>query len=305
MVDSPRLQNRSAALNPAGPLKAELEMIRVVESTSAKGNGAVNEDLFGHAERGAWLLDGATGVAHARIDAVSDAAWLVRRADHYLRAAFDDSSTETAPRLLANVISRLRAELEAATGHDDASFPPSAAFILIRSINNGAEFAALGDCGALFEAPDGKIAYIDGAASPPIDENSLRELQTLQHEAPTASHRDIVKRLEPALRRNRVRMNTPEGYWILSVDETAAEHAHVVNRRIARAPVVLMSDGFSRGMDMLGGLSPEDFYRLVLKQGAATVLERIRDIERADADCRRFPRFKVHDDATCAIVELD
>lgn len=281
-------------------------MLRILATTASKGDGAVNEDLFGYCGETAWLLDGATGVAPPRLDPKSDAAWLVRQVDEYLTELIYADPQQPMLALVKRVIAKVKDDYQRSlSGIDEQQLPPSAACIVARQIVDKVEFFAFGDCAALFETLDGKINLIDGDTDPPLDENSIRQLVSLQKAFPKTAHDEIVSKLKPVLRQTRSRMNSPDGYWILSTDETAADNANCEASKIGAEPLVLMSDGFLRGRDMLGGLSLRAFYDLVLNGGPAAVLNDIRNVEKADADCRKFPRFKVHDDATCAVISFE
>lgn len=281
--------------------------LTILDAISLKGQGAQNEDAYGAQDGFAWVLDGATGVAASRIaGGVSDAAWYAARVDAELSRAIRRQPDADTPTLLREAVEEVAQGYRTATaGQEEPPFPPSAAFVMLRTGDHGVDFTGLGDCAALFTPADGGIGYFEPDEERRIDNESLRRLVAEQEKTPDADHAEITARLTPVLRRNRARMNTPEGYWILSFSQAALDHLYA--RRVAvdrSAPVILMSDGFTRALKMLDGMNEARLYDAILSDGAAAIGDRLRRAEAADASCRRHPRFKKSDDATCLVVSL-
>lgn len=65
--------------------------------------------------------------------------------------------------------------------------------------------------------------------------------------------------------------------------------------------VFLLTDGATRLADMFGVTDWEGLARLAVDPGPAGLIERTREIERTDPRAVRWPRGKVHDDATVAV----
>lgn len=275
------------------------------EAVSVKGHGLVNEDEYCCLPEAAWVLDGASGVGEQRLPATTDAEWYVREFsaalfDQLVKAPGADSKA-----LLRNAIRVLRHRYETALVEGAPEYPPSAAFIMAREKKHHVEICALGDCAAMCRTMEGSFVYTGGNDSA-IDGASLSKLMAAQRDFPEASHDEIRERLAPALRENRALMNSPEGYWILSFADAAFNHMRIVEVDADRdSPVLLMTDGFLRGIPMLSHGEAELFYNLVLERGANEACKMIRGRESGDLSCRDFPRFKIHDDATCVVLMLD
>ena len=62
--------------------------------------------------------------------------------------------------------------------------------------------------------------------------------------------------------------------------------------------LVLMSDGFAALFDTYRACTPHTFMTQLREQGLAELALRLRQIERDDAACVRYPRFKMSDDAS-------
>jgi hypothetical protein len=64
----------------------------------------------------------------------------------------------------------------------------------------------------------------------------------------------------------------------------------------------LMSDGVTRLVSPFEQTSWHGLLAAVLNSGPASVIKHVRSIEAADAQGERWPRFKVSDDATIAVI---
>lgn len=70
------------------------------------------------------------------------------------------------------------------------------------------------------------------------------------------------------------------------------------------AALAALSDGVTRWVETFREGDWTDLFALVAKQGAQAVVERVRELERADTDRAFLGRAKTHDDATAVYVEL-
>lgn len=281
--------------------------LTILDAISLKGDGAHNEDVYGAENDFAWVLDGATGIADSSItNHTSDAGWYVERVDNELRNVIRKQPGVHTQELLRKAIKAVAEDYRAAIkNQEEPLFAPSAAFAMLRVQGHGVEFSGLGDCAALFTNKDGSIGYFEGDQGEAIDKQSIQRLITEQTKTPDAGHEEIVDRIKPFLRRNRSRMNTPEGYWILSFSEASLNHTYTQRTELdPRKPVILMSDGFTRLLQMLDGMNQEKLYQAILSKGVHSTGALLREIESKDSSCRRYPRFKKSDDATCVVVSL-
>ncbi|MFB4299966.1 hypothetical protein [Actinomadura sp. NTSP31] len=65
--------------------------------------------------------------------------------------------------------------------------------------------------------------------------------------------------------------------------------------------IVMLTDGATRLADTFGVTDWPGLARLAAEHGPAAVVERTREAERTDPQGRRWPRRKIHDDATLAV----
>ncbi|GAA2136870.1 PP2C family serine/threonine-protein phosphatase [Actinomadura napierensis] len=68
--------------------------------------------------------------------------------------------------------------------------------------------------------------------------------------------------------------------------------------------VLMLTDGATRLADTIGATDWPGLARLAVEHGPAGVIERTREAERTDPQGLRWPRRKIHDDATLAVCEF-
>ena len=280
--------------------------VRIIAATTIKGDGRVNEDVHRVGGAAAWVIDGATGVTPAVLGGMSDAAWYAQTLDQALAAAIDEHADAETPRIAAEAIRSIRRRYAAAIGAGASeTYPPSAAFAMVRAIAGGIEASALGDCAVVYRHASGDVRRFTSRSIAHIEAATLDILKAAQEAHPAAASDEILEMMKPHIRRNRKLMNTPDGYWILSIHEAAAAHIAIETLAAApNSPLLLMSDGFSRLIDIFGVVDETGLYEAVLKEGPDVLAGRLRSLEAADADCRRFARMKTSDDATCIVVAV-
>jgi Protein phosphatase 2C len=273
-------------------------------------SGRHNEDRFGHYGAAAWVVDGATDLLEGRLlPGPSDAAWFAEALDR----AF--------ARLAEQPAQALDAVLAAATGEARARFQqsalrtivhrheqPSAAGIYARLVSGELEALSLGDC-TLMTLPPADGAPIDlfraGKREADDDTRAAAKAIAAEPRSVQADPKTIRAELMPLLRRSRSQMNTAEGYGVFSIDMPPAQHVRQCRLPVSVGEVFLLaSDGFLRLVDVYGVYSLASLAAAIHAEGLAALALQLRRIETEDADCRRFPRAKVRDDATAMIVEV-
>jgi hypothetical protein len=160
-----------------------------------ESSGKVNEDIAGSTNTAAWVMDGATGLGDEQLlPGASDAAWLVRRGDAFLRAHADDASLGIAE-LFAGAIDDVRIAYQRSKLRDAHTRYelPSAGIVFVRCTPSGIEYARLGDCTGVF-ALGNVIASIDRSRLHSLDGQVLDKMRTLQRQGvqPTFRTSDLT-----------------------------------------------------------------------------------------------------------------
>jgi hypothetical protein len=283
----------------------------VAAALTARGLGsAENDDCAGHAQAGgacwAWVIDGGTKIADRDYlgAPTGDVAWF----SHALTAAFETLVGETAdPRALhaaaAADVAQLYAAALARTGEAPPLYArPIAALILARIEDGRAQIFQLADCSAFAWSLSGAVRRLTAGEDHDEPVGATARVAQVQAQVgldPAAVWRERLPALrlgrEAQLRADPLQISTPAadrrfGGVALSVDLGGVE------------ALVLMSDGFERYAAKYGLGDEAQMIRRIVTEGPDAVLADIRALERADDDCRRFPRLKPSDDATCLVL---
>jgi len=159
------------------------------------------------------------------------------------------------------------------------------------------EWVQAGDCLIMAIDPDGNQRLLT-----PYHNHDAATLSQWRQE-PEESHQQVLKRLRPQIEKVRLRMN--EDYGVLNGDERVESflhHGRIATRQISH--ILAFSDGL---FPPSAADSDPDFDALAqryLQEGLDGVGRWVRQQEQADPQCRRFPRFKTHDDMSAVSVSL-
>ena len=99
--------------------------------------------------------------------------------------------------------------------------------------------------------------------------------------------------------------NKEGGFFTAAADPSVAERA--VTGALPRGEVralAALTDGATRWVEKFREGDWADCFRLVRKEGAGALVERVRTLETADTERVFLRRSKTHDDATVVYVEL-
>lgn len=107
-----------------------------------------------------------------------------------------------------------------------------------------------------------------------------------------------MKRAELASR------NTPGGFWVAAADPKIVSHALVDEIPLTQVNrAALLTDGAARAIEPLRLLDWMSLITLLTVSGPDELIRQVRDAEDTDPVGVKWPRNKVHDDATVAFIE--
>ncbi|MFI6442114.1 protein phosphatase 2C domain-containing protein [Streptomyces sp. NPDC050759] len=220
--------------------------------------------------------DGPTGCLHS-------VPWFTAR----LGGALTELAVSLMDVPLAEVLSRAIARTAETHGEGcDLSHPrtPQATVVMARWSPETVEYLVLSDSALLVEAPDGTVTAV-------LDDRLSRLPRT-------SLATDAL--IDATLR------NKEGGFFTAAADPSVAGRAVTgVLPRSAVRTLVALTDGASRWVEKFREGDWEDCLRLVRKEGAQALVDRVRELERADAETRTYlRRSKTHDDATVVYAEL-
>lgn len=275
----------------------------VVRSVICDPGADVNEDAVGISSGAAWVIDGATGFGMCPLTSYpTDAAWYASE----LGSALATLSAETTvpADLLKAAIKQVARRFEAIARRPAPEDEPHAAVVTIRMSDDGQiQYAVLGDCAVIVPTPDGARLINDPVVGR-FDGRFAQAIAAL-HGQGIVDKEDVQAKMIPVLRDLRKTMNRPEGYWVAALDPDVASHAVVgtVTLRPGES-ILLASDGFLRLIDPFGIYDAAALLTAAAADGLAPLIVDLRRRERQDREARRFPRLKVHDDATAMLLTL-
>ncbi|GAA2378204.1 hypothetical protein [Dactylosporangium salmoneum] len=243
-----------------------------VRFATAGAPGRVNEDCVLAVDGLVAVLDGVTRPAGLDDGCRHGPAWYARRLALRLHAAHAAAPGAGLADLLATAIDAVRGDHG---GGCDLANPATPA-ATVCALRESGEYLVLGDSPLVLDAGEGVTVVADDRFE--------------RIAAGLAVHSDKYGHV-----------NRPGGYWIAAADPRAAfEAVRGAAPRVRRA--ALLTDGASCAADSYGLLTWAELLDLVVAEGPAELIRRVRAEERADPDRARHPRHKRHDDATVAVA---
>ncbi|MEV0254262.1 hypothetical protein AB0H82_08290 [Streptomyces sp. NPDC050732] len=276
------------ATEPGDPARPNEDYAAVALPASGQGGSLVLLD-------GVTPPEGSVGCPHS-------VPWFTSRLGGALGELSVSRPDMTLSEILAAGISRT-AESHGSTC--DLSHPrtPQATVVLVRWDAERVEHLVLSDSALLMAGPGGAVtAVLDRrlAELPP----AVRALRDEVRALPRGSaERDVAARAYgvavEALR------NAEDGFFTAAADPSAALRA--VTGETPRAvvtAVAALTDGAGRWVETFREGDWAECFALLRKEGPQHLIDRVRELERADPDRLAFPRGKRHDDAAVVYAEL-
>jgi 8-oxo-dGTP pyrophosphatase MutT (NUDIX family) len=238
------------------------------------------------------VLDGAT--ARTDTGCVHGVAWFVRQ---LAEAIVEHPDLPPADALALAIVQTANQHRGCDLEHPGT---PSAAVGIAQARQGIMRYLILGDVTMVAETRDGLTVITDNRVS----ETALAE-RAAADALPTGSPEKAealvrMKHAELAAR------NVPGGFWIATADPRVVKHAIIGEipltdlRRVA-----LLTDGAARAVTPLRLYDWPGVMELLMSAGPEELIHQVRAVESRDSDATRWPRNKIHDDATVAVVEFD
>ena len=268
----------------------------VITDSQTSASGRVNEDRAGSAPELAWVIDGATDVVERPLtSAATDADWIAGRLDAALAelAVTPPIDLSQLPDLTA---AQLATEFARAARRApiDKTEHPSASAIVVRTCAVGIDYVSVGDCTLLVEGTSGFVRVgVEDAGDPQL----AKALAALHAEHGGLEAETARARIWPSIKAGRAGMN--KHYGVFSITPTPR---HFVQTGQIAMPAggyaLLASDGLMRLVDVFRLYTAPELFAAARREGLTPLIELLRTVERDDVHGHRYPRAKVHDDAT-------
>jgi hypothetical protein len=264
--------------------------LRVTAHSGPGSPDRSNEDAIVISVDTVAVLDGAT--ARTDTGCIHGVAWFVRR----LAEALIEHSNLTPSDALASAISETA---ERHRGNCDLEHPgtPSAALGIVQARNGVLRYLLLGDVTLAIDTAEGlqvqtdnrvgETALAERAAADVLPDGSPEKDQALMR----MKHAELASR------------NVPGGFWVATADPSVVTHAltgEIPLQNVRRA--ALLSDGAARAVDPLKLYDWPGLLTVLTTAGPDELIRQIRVAEQADHTGARWPRNKIHDDATAVLI---
>jgi len=249
-------------------------------------------------------MDGASSLSGINIIEQSDARWFVRRIAGALTEAFAKGPDVDVPGVLTKAIAQARqvyyAKLEELHTYEPGD-SPSCGIALFWQAGDQLHFFGLGDCVGVLALPNGERFHSMDTNLPNLDNGVLEEIMRIYRET-GVSMREARRQCSHILLRNRKMRNHPEGYYVLDLSGVGIEKARRATFRVdGDIRACCLSDGFAQLAELF---RIYDGYRGLLdameEESLQSMYDKLCAAQNEDADCIRYPRFKLRDD-TCAV----
>jgi hypothetical protein len=256
-----------------------------------------NEDFAAVVPNAAVLLDGAGFPAGTDTGCVHGTAWYARTLGGLLAATANDA-TVPLPELLGRGIEHVRAMH---SGTCDLGNPatPQATVVIARQRWDTLEYLVLCDSVLLLQSRDGQAQA--------ITDSRLADIAAKERAAGGLTR--ATSRNDPAWRaywrRVEAARNQPGGFWLAAADPAAASEAITGSQLMdGLAAIALLSDGATRLADRFHLATWDQLAAILATEGPAGLIRQVRTAEDDDPHGKRWPRGKLHDDATGIFWQL-
>ncbi|GIP34687.1 protein phosphatase 2C domain-containing protein [Paenibacillus sp. J2TS4] len=182
----------------------------------------------------------------------------------------------------------------------------TAALAAVRIHERSIEYVQAGDCMLIAVYKDGTIRVVTHDQVAHIDKETKKLWQEGQQQGIT-TREELRQFVIPTIQRNRLKLNTLEGYSVVSGEpelEDLLEYGRI--NRIQLKALLLITDGLFLPKEK--GETASEFRELterIMRKGLAAYADWLISLEEADADGRKYPRFKKSDDKTGIWITLE
>jgi hypothetical protein len=273
--------------------------VRVSLATVPALSNHDNEDFTAASANSVVLLDGAGTPEALDSGCVHGVAWFTRQLGAQLLAEASHEAVYPLSKCLRKAICHT-SNLHKETCDLDHTGTPSATVIAVRLGPAEVEYLVLADSVLLFDVADSDPVALTDDREAQIGRVHRAAMDALPADSP--QHGQALRDYIETLRRYR---NTDGGFWVAASNPSAADHAIIGSKpRADLRAVALLSDGASRLADRFHLTDWTGVLRLLSEEGPQHLINRVRTAERGDPRGERWPRGKVHDDATAVYVPM-
>lgn len=254
------------------------------------------------------VLDGASPLTQLRLTSEgSDARWFAQRVRRGLVRLLQEEKSRDRP---LEALIRQAAEPAARRYHLLSGGPlpdaeqPSAGLALFRQRGDQIDFYGLGDCTGLVRYGDGRVEVLRDESLSRLDGEAIQAMCAAA-EQKGISIQQARRSINDILIQNRGLKNRAGGYYVL--DMTGRWVGHGISRSFS-APAVeslaVLTDGFAQLCEFSILSDYAQLHEKLLRGEMNALFRMLFDALDADPDYSQYPRFKLRDDTTAAVVRV-
>lgn len=183
------------------------------------------------------------------------------------------------------------------------------------------DYVAAADCMIFIQYENGQIRQVSHDYMEIHDSKGIRlqmdlwetilveneDPNTWEHNKMEMTKKNIYERVQPLLKQNRNKLNAPDGYGIIDGSDEAPLFLESGTIPLMNVKgLLLLSDGLKLHTHRNGFQKNEwlNSAETAFEFGLDYLLEKMTELEKNDAACYEFPRFKQYDDKTGILIYL-
>ena len=283
-----------------------MEILKLVDAVCLAGSNK-NEDSIGYGKDFIFVIDGATGLRGVNIMGMrSDAEWFSKRLAEQLQIYLNNDSWSI-QEILYMSLKQIREEYFAVLQNHPGIQPdyPSAGIVIFRERNGYLESFRLGDCVGVVRYKSGKIALMKEENLVKLDKYAI-DCQVKMAKMNGISVREARPLINDVLIKNREKLNTPGGYWILEPQGVGIPYGEYRKFDLDKIESIsCMSDGYFAALEVYKMMKNyTEFQDILINGGCAKVVKGMFTIQENDKDFNKYPRFKFRDDASAVVAKF-
>ena len=263
-----------------------------------------NEDCYGVTDTSAFVMDGASSLSSCHFTPASnDVVWMVKWWQNYLLENLDDLETPLI-KLLEQGVKDINQDFSEYTPVEQLSKleQVSASIGIVRKNKDFMECFVLGDVEISMKREGEPVNILTDKRIKPLDQEVIEFMSKNTNRLNKCVFKGFTEEELTLLKKNRMKMNTENGYYILSHDERAiANGIYKIYPLDYWSSCLLSSDGVSV-LDKY--YSRIELMELMRTNGVKRLIEVLRGYESEDEEMVSLRRLKAHDDATAVFIEF-